>query len=107
MGSQIIQQPNGKLAVISDDCWAVWDGSPDEVAEWFAELAAGEARETAHRHIKRVLAGESSAVYGRQLAMTFAEANARSQHYGGEVLEGPVDPELLAVLEGPLDGADG
>jgi hypothetical protein len=48
---------------------------------------------------------DSPHAYGRQ-AHTFAELNAYSSANGHEVLDGPVDAELLAELQRLLDDAD-
>jgi len=87
MGYQVIRQPDGKLAVFSSyvDCWAVYDGSPEEIADWFAEKAADDARQHAERIIGHVVAGEPRKAY-YQFTMTFEEANAKSGEHGGEVL---------------------
>lgn len=89
MGYQVIRQPDGKLAVFSSivDCWAVYDGSPEEIVEWFAEKAAEDARRDAQRVIDAVMAGEPRKAY-YQFTMTFDEANAKSGEHGGEVLPG-------------------
>lgn len=101
MAFQIIRQPDGRLAVFNgcDDVWLAWDLTRDEVTEFFAEMAARDSREATGRIIDKVLAGEPSEVYGRQFAMTFAEANALSGHYGGDVLPGPVDLDKTASLK--------
>jgi hypothetical protein len=103
MSYQVIKQPDGKLAIFSSetDSWEAWNLTPRKAAKWFAGQAAQEAGARAQRVIDAVLHGEPP--YSRQAALTFAEANARSRHYGGEVLDGPVDAELARTLEGPLD----
>ena len=107
MGTQIIRQPDGRLAIMDwDTGWAAWDGTPEEVVEWYAARAAEESRDTIRRRIAAVLAGDPERVYGRQWTLTFAEAQAHSQHVGGEVLDGPLDADLLAELERPLEDAD-
>jgi len=107
MGFQVIKQPDGRLAVFSSysDCWAVWDGSREEVAGWFAEQenATGLTRDAVLRKIDLVLSGDAVKAYGRPWTMDFAAANAKSKYHGGEVLEGPLDEGLLAFLEEPLD----
>jgi hypothetical protein len=88
MGYQVIRQPDGLLAVFSSyvDCWAVYDASPEEVVDWFAERAAADARRDAQRVVDAVQGGEPRKVY-YQFAMTFEEANAMSGEHGGEVLQ--------------------
>lgn len=102
MGHQVIQQPDGLLAIYSSesDVWIRYDMTADEVVEYYAERAARDARASARRTCDLVLIGAQREVY-YQFAMTFAEANARSKHGDGPVLAGPVDEELLAELENP------
>lgn len=104
MGVQVIKQPDGQLALFSDETsrWLRWNMSGGGVVEWFAAQAAAGARQSYQAVVERVLAGEPQHGY----AETFAEANAYSQHSGGEVLAGPVDPALLAELERPLGALD-
>lgn len=100
MAFQIIRQPDGELAVFNgyDGVWCAWGLTRDEVIEFFAEMAARDSRETTGRIIDQILAGEPGKAYGRQFAMTFAEANALSSHHDGDVLPGPVSQEKLASL---------
>ena len=85
MGHQIIQQPDGKLAIFSTgvDSWIVMDATPDEIADYYAERAAADARRSARNTLNRVLAGKPREVYC-QFAMTFDEANQESREHGGE-----------------------
>jgi hypothetical protein len=106
MGVQVIAQPDGeKLAVFctETDRWQAWDLTPAQVKEWFGEHGGTGTRYGAGHVIATVRVGEQEDLYGRRGALTFAEANARAQYSGGEVLDGPVCPALLAVLRGPLD----
>ena len=100
MGFQVIVQPSGKLALFDGetDKWAAWDATDSEAADWLAGYAAAEARAKAQRDIGHVREGDAGLVYSGLGVMTFAEANARSMSSGGEVLEGPVDGDLLAAL---------
>jgi len=104
MGFQVIKQPSGKLAIFSTetDTWACWDGSAEEVVDWFVDRASAGERERVQRVVAAVQEDKPRKVY-YQFAMTFAEANAHSKHHGGDVLEGPLDEGLLAELERPLD----
>lgn len=76
----MILQPDGRLAVWSSysDRWAVVDGSAEEVAGWFADRAAADARRDAGRVAELVLAGNAEEAYGRGFAMTFEEADAKA-----------------------------
>jgi adenylate kinase len=86
MGQQIIQQPDGKLAVFSSvtDTFIVVDATPEELVEWRAEEAAERAREQTRRELEKVLAGDSRAAY-YQSAMTWEEAAAKDRKYGGDL----------------------
>jgi hypothetical protein len=99
VGHQIIQQPDGKLAVFSSftDTWILMDASPEDLLDYYAGKAAKDAREQTQQVLDAVLAGKPREAY-YQFAMTFATANAKSKFHGGEVLPGPVDEELLAEL---------
>jgi hypothetical protein len=87
MGYQVIKQPDGLLAIFSSytDTWAVYDATPEEVAEWFAGRAAATARSDAERIVGHVMAGNAREVYC-QFAMSYEEANADSREHGGVVL---------------------
>lgn len=105
MSVQVIMQPDEKLAVFcrSTDRWLAWDMTPAEAVDWFARQYGEPQRGPAGHVIATVRVGEQENIYGRRTALTFAEANARSQFSGGEVLDGPVDTGLLAVLAMPYD----
>lgn len=60
---------------------------PEQVVEWFARLAADNARLSAREAVTAVLAGNPRQVYAR-FAMTFEEANAMSGEDGGLTLPG-------------------
>lgn len=85
MGHQIIVQPDGRLAVFSSvvDSWIVMDATPGELADFYAERAAEDARRGTRETLAHVLAGEPRQVYC-QFAMTFDEANGESREHGGE-----------------------
>jgi hypothetical protein len=98
MGHQVIKQPDGLYAIFSSfsDTWIVYDAPRQEVIDYYAEKAAREARESTARLLDDVDENPRKAYC--QFAMTFAEANAKSKAHGGEVLDGPVDAELLAEM---------
>jgi hypothetical protein len=74
MGQQIIQQPDGRLAVFSSvvDAFVVVDATPEELIEWRAEEAAKQARENTRAEIDRVLSGEPRPYC--QFTLTWEEA---------------------------------
>lgn len=76
MGHQIIRQPDGMLAVFSTgtDSWILYDATPEELIDHYAEGAAERAREDTRRAIAAVEAGEPRRVY-YQFVMTFEEAD--------------------------------
>jgi hypothetical protein len=86
MGQQIIQQPDGKLAVFSSvtDTFIVVDATPEELVEWRAEEAAEAARERTRAELEKVLAGDSGAPY-HQFAMTWEEAAQLNREHGGDL----------------------
>lgn len=85
MGHQIIRQPDGKLAVFSSvaDAWILMDATAEDLADYYAEKAAADARERVAKILEAVQADEPRKVY-YQFAMTFAEANEDSREHGGE-----------------------
>lgn len=86
MGQQIIQQPDGKLAVFSSitDTFIVVDATPEEIVEWRAEEAAERAREQTRREVDKVLAGNSRSVYF-QSAMTWEQAAEKDRENEGDL----------------------
>lgn len=74
MGQQIIQQPDGRLAVFSSevDAFVILDATPEELVEWRAENAADKAREETRAEIQKVLLGEPRPYY--QFTMTWEQA---------------------------------
>lgn len=86
MGQQIIKQPDGKLAVFSNntDTFIVVDATPEELVEWRAEEAAEAARERTRTELEKVLAGDSRAAYF-QFAMTWEEAAELNREHGGDL----------------------
>lgn len=85
MGHQIIKQPDGLLAVWSTgtDSWILYDGTPEEIVEYYAERAAEDARRSARATVDAVLAGEPERRY-YQFTMTFEEANREHLERGHE-----------------------
>lgn len=84
MGQQIIQQPDGKLAVFSSitDTFIVVDATPKDLVEWRAEEAAERAREQTRRELDKVLAGDPRGAYF-QFALTYEEAVVKNREHGG------------------------
>lgn len=78
MGHQIIQQPDGNLCVWSTvvDELIITDATPQELADYYADRAATDARIETQEIIERVLAGEARKVYF-QFTMTYDEAVTR------------------------------
>jgi hypothetical protein len=86
MGHQIIKQPDGLLAVFSSvtDSWILYDATPEELGDYYAERAAQRAREDLARTLEHVLADEPRRAY-HQFAMTFEEADALSDEHSDPV----------------------
>lgn len=84
MGHQIIRQPDGNLAVFSSvvDSWILVNASPEDIADYYAEKAAQDARRHTRETIGHVLAGEPKRAYC-QFAMTFTEADETSREHDG------------------------
>ena len=101
MGHQIVKQPDGRLAIFSDGTntggWVVYDATPDEVVEWFAERAAQGARDTYRREVARVLAGDDLRLPGGKL-YPFAVLNAYNKADGRDGPDGPVDEKTYAEV---------
>jgi hypothetical protein len=85
MAHQIIRQPDGRLATFSSNVgdWVVYDATPEELEDYYAERAAQEARERARETITAVLAGEARTKY-LQFTMTYEEACEEAGHAPGE-----------------------
>ena len=98
MGHQIIKQPDDLYAVFSSgvDAWILYDCTRQDVIDYYALKAFRDAEERTARIIDQVDDDPRTAYY--QFTMTFAEANAQSQHSGGQVLDGPVDERVLEEL---------
>lgn len=84
MGQQVIKCPDGTLAIFSSvvDAWTVYNATPDEIVEHFAEQAAADARRDARRIVDAVMAGQPCKVY-YQFTKTFEEADALSVEHDG------------------------
>lgn len=85
MGQQIINQPDGRLAVFSSvtGTFIVVDATPEELIEWRAKEAAEAARERTEKELDKVLADPQTA-YGRR-ALTWEEASRLNQEHGGDL----------------------
>lgn len=85
MGHQIIEQPDGRLAVFSTvvDAFVVLDATPEELADWYAEEAAKDARERTQRQVARLLRDGPRETYGRR-ALTWDEALRMHRERGHE-----------------------
>jgi hypothetical protein len=79
MAHQVIRQPDGNLAVFSDnvDDWVVSDASPAELAEHYARRAADDARARWLDTAQAVLDGRAREKY-YQFTMSYEEACQRA-----------------------------
>jgi hypothetical protein len=91
VGSQIIQQPDGRLALWSSivDDWVLYDASPEALVEHMVEIAANDARRKAEQMVAAVVEGEPERIY-HQFAMTFEAAQELRARIHGEA---PWPPE--------------
>lgn len=96
MGHQIIKQPDGLLAVWSTvtDSWMLYDATPAELLDYYAERAAKRAREDTQEALDAVIAGDARRVYF-QFALTFDQANT-------EHLERGHEPVPFGFMQGPV-----
>lgn len=87
MGMQILKQPDGQLAVFSreTDTFVMMDATPDEVTEWFADLAAQDTRTSVRRILGHVLGGDPRGAY-YQFALTWEEAARLNREHEGELV---------------------
>lgn len=92
VGTQIIRQPDGRLAVFdtTTDTLVLWDKTADDIVEWFASEAAERARADARRALDHITAGNPRKVYF-QFAVTWDEAVAADRDNGGEFTEGKAE----------------
>lgn len=88
MGHQIIKQPDGRLAVFSSvtDSWILTNASPEELADYYAERAAQEARELARVTIGLVMTDQPVRAY-YQFAMSVREADEAARKQGNKTLQ--------------------
>lgn len=87
MGHQIIEQPDGRLAVFSSvvDAFVILDATPEELIEWYAQEAAREARERTQRILDKLTSQGAEGVYGRR-ALTWEEASRMNEEHGGDLV---------------------
>jgi len=87
MAYQVIKQPDGKLAVYNTgiDGWAVYDGSPAEIAGFFGQQAADDALRIAAKIIEQVMADDARKAY-HQFTMTVAQADELAVLHGNPTL---------------------
>jgi hypothetical protein len=64
------------------DAWILVDASPEDLADYYAEKAAEDARRSTARVLDAMLAGEPAQVY-YQFAMSFSEADSASREHDG------------------------
>ncbi len=93
MPHQIIRQPDGRLCVFSTvtDTIVVADATPDELADYYAEGAAGDSRRQTARILEAVLADDPRRVY-YQFAMTYEQAAEKHLAHDGE-------PDMVVQLK--------
>lgn len=85
MGKQIIKQPDGKFAVFcsNTDTIVVWDGTQDEIIQWFVERAVESTTRQVEKLLGHVAADDPRKAYF-QFAMTWDEALADDRAHGGD-----------------------
>ncbi|MGI5161414.1 hypothetical protein [Microbispora sp. CA-102843] len=93
MGTQIIRQPDGRLAVFDTitDTLVLWDKTADEIVEWSANEAAERARADARAILEHVEAGRPRRAYF-QFAVTWDEAVAADRENDGDYSTGQAEP---------------
>lgn len=76
--SQVIEQPNGLLAIYDRDIetWVIWDATEDELVEFYTSEASRKAEQVIRDHIKGVTKGDPRSVYGKE-TLSFESANER------------------------------
>ena len=89
MAYQIIEQPDGHLAIFSSvvDGWVAWNGTDEEVIEFFVQQAADRARKDAAEKI--ALVRDRSPLAYFQFALTFEDADRIHREHG----HAPIDLE--------------
>lgn len=85
MGYQIVKQPDGHLAIRESytGTLVMWDANREEVIDYFAEMAATDARENALRLADLVLDDKPRDAY-YQFAVTWDAAVGQDRESGGE-----------------------
>ncbi|MFM9373292.1 hypothetical protein [Streptomyces sp. Da 82-17] len=86
MGHQIIEQPDGRLAVFSSvvDSFVLLDATPEELTDWYAAEAEREARARTQRLLDRLQERGPQQVYGRH-ALTWSDAARLHKEHAPEV----------------------
>lgn len=89
MGYQVVKQPDGLLAIVSSftDTIVMWDAERSDVVDWFVEIEAKRARESAERTVEAVIEGEPGRIYA-QFAMTWDEAKELDREHDGDFSTG-------------------
>ncbi|GAB3251242.1 hypothetical protein [Kineosporia babensis] len=84
MGRQIIQQPDGLYAIFSTsaDAFIRWDGTREEITQFFADEAANDARRSVERLFDSIDEGGPRRAY-HQFALTWDEALDLDHQTGG------------------------
>jgi hypothetical protein len=92
MRSQVIQQPNGLLAMFDprSQNWAIWDATPEELIEFYKDEAARKAAADMNHHILVVTKDDPHTLYGRE-TLSFKQANDRHLASGGNEVFDPDD----------------
>jgi hypothetical protein len=85
VGYQVVQQPDGKLAVFSSytDTIIIYDATRQEISDWFVERATADARRDVEQVLDHVEAGEPHRAYF-QFAHTWDEVLQVDREHGGE-----------------------
>ncbi len=84
MGYQVVKQPDGLLAIVSSgtDTIVMWDAERSDIVDWFVDIEAKRARESAERTVDAVLDGRPRDVYA-QFALTWNEAVEMDREHQG------------------------
>lgn len=94
MSKQIIKQPDGRLAVFSDnvDGWVLFDATPEEVLEYFEDAFIARVfrdldrlRKETRQILQDIADGQVPFMY-RALGFTFEEADSLAQQHTGKPL---------------------
>lgn len=86
MGFQIIKQPDGLYAIFSSitDTFHLYDATPQDVEDYFVEIATEQTKREVARIMNAVVAGMPRRAYA-QFALTWEEALELDREHGGEV----------------------